>query len=792
MMSEDIKKFPITPHLNEICQTLKNSKTRFLILTAQTGAGKSTVLPLGLLENFNGKILMTEPRRLAVLGVSNRVASLCNEKCGQTVGYKIHMESCCSEKTRMEVVTEAILVRNLQTDPALEKYEVVVLDEFHERSVNTDLALAFLKEAMQLRDDLYVIIMSATIDTEKLQQYLGENTPVLEIPGRLFPVEISHAPETTMAQAITKEVTENPLSPGNVLAFLPGIADIRKTEESLRLSLACSLAQNEIEICVLHSSISLEEQKHIIQEPVETEGEKALKPRRIILSSAIAETSLTVPGVTCVIDSGLSRINRMNLSTGMENLSTETESEFSATQRCGRAGRTQAGRCIRLWSSGNPRIKNIPAEILRADITSLVLECAERGVFSANGIDWFESPGENAWKTAQELLKNFGLIKSDFHITEKGKVALGLGIHPRLASIALEGGDLHLVMEYSQYAKSGPDIQKKFISDLKRRLEKVNVRSLSDKSLTPGLQLLSGFPDRLAKRLTSIGVEPAEYQFASGRKALLYNSKKAPEWIVAPEVMAGEREGTIFSFEEISNSEVEIWLNHDDFDTKRTQIVTKCTFCNGKIEKNEQVCYGQIVISSKKIPSQDSDLALAWCEEVRQKGLECLPSDIQMEKFLEKAAFYFQEKRPQTNLREEIISKVNDWLPPFLTGKKLTSEIVYQALCWFLNGNEIEKEVPSQIILPNGNKCKISYEKVSSPDDKNILIIRPVIEIIIQRAFGVIQTPRVCGMKVLMRLLSPAGRPLQITDDLENFWTGAWPQICKEMKGRYPKHNWEF
>lgn len=788
MLPDNIQQFPITPFLDEICQKVKKSPTRFLILTAETAAGKSTILPLGLLEHFDGKIMMTEPRRLAVLGVSSRIATLKKEKCGETVGYKIHMETCCSEKTRLEVVTEAILVRNLQTDPALEKYNVVVLDEFHERSINTDLALAFLKEAMELRDDLFVIIMSATIDTQKLQQYLGQATPVVQVPGRQFPVEITYSPDTSVSAAIESYVTATPTSPGNVLAFLPGIADIRRAQESLSQSLSLQLARKELELCILHSSISLEQQKYIIQETATPQTNA--RPRKIILSSAIAETSLTVPGVTCVIDSGLSRVNRMNLSTGMENLSSETESEFSATQRAGRAGRTQAGRCIRLWSPGNPRIKDMPAEILRADITSLVLECADRGVFSADGIDWFESPGENAWKTAQELLQKLGFIKPDFHITEKGKAALGLGVHPRLASIALEGGDLQLVADYSQYAKSGPELQKKFISDLKHRVEKAKVNGRSLKS--SGLQLLSGFPDRLAKRLTPIGVVPTEYQFYSGRKALLHDSKKAPEWIVAPEVMAGEREGTIFSFEELNNSEVDFWLNHDDFDSKRTEIVTKCTFRDGKIEKNEQVCYGQIVLSSKKIPADEGDLALAWCEEVRQKGLECLPSNKQIENFLERTAFYFQEKRPETNIQDEVISKVNDWLPPFLTGKRLTDEIVYQALYWFLNGSEIEKEVPAQIILSNGNKCKVHYEKLSAPDDKNKLIIRPVIEIIIQRAFGVTQTPSVCGMKVLMRLLSPAGRPLQITDDLEHFWTGAWPEICKEMKGRYPKHNWEF
>ena len=374
-MTEEIQKFPITPYLEQICDTLKKSQSHFLVLTAETAAGKSTVLPLALLEHFSGKIIMTEPRRIAVLGVANRVGELTEKP--KEIGYKIHLESRITCETRLEVVTEAILVRQLQSDPALEDYNVVVLDEFHERSVNTDLALAFLKEAMQLRDDLFVVIMSATIDTKKLQRWLSlpkppEEVPVISIPGRQFAVNVVYEPEKSIVSAVRQGIRYAGDS-GNILVFLPGISDIRKAQEGLLETNEFS-DDSENELCILHSSISLEEQKRIIS-PASPDGK-----RRVILSSAIAETSLTVPGVNVVIDSGLSRVNRMDISTRMEKLTTEKESEFSAEQRKGRAGRLCEGTCIRLWEKHDVRLKDFPPEILRADLVPLVLECSERGI----------------------------------------------------------------------------------------------------------------------------------------------------------------------------------------------------------------------------------------------------------------------------------------------------------------------------------------------------------------------------------------------------------------------------
>ena len=789
-MTEEIQKFPITPYLEQICDTLKKSPSHFLVLTAETAAGKSTVLPLALLEHFSGKIIMTEPRRIAVLGVANRVGELTEKP--KEVGYKIHLESRITCETRLEVVTEAILVRQLQSDPALEDFNVVVLDEFHERSVNTDLALAFLKEAMQLRDDLFVVIMSATIDTKKLQRWLSlpkplEEVPVISIPGRQFAVNVVYEPEKSIVSAVRQGIRYAGDS-GNILIFLPGISDIRKAQEALLETNEFS-DDSENELCILHSSISLEEQKRIIS-PARPAGK-----RRVILSSAIAETSLTVPGVNVVIDSGLARVNRMDINTGMEKLTTEKESEFSAEQRKGRAGRLCEGTCIRLWEKHDVRVKDFPPEILRADLVPLVLECSERGIYSVEGIDWLDSPSVAAWTESVRLLQQLGMIKKDGRITEKGKAALTLGIHPRLAGIALMAFDKsagklsregqELLIKFSSYSRSSVELQKRFIIDLESRLKRCICKDFQEDSEYDFL-ILCGYPDRLAKRTSEAGVEPAEYKFAGGRQARLYN-RNAPLWLCAPDVTAGDKEAVIFDLVELEEPKI------NEFMEKHSEIRQICSFTQGTLQKFEVKCFGEIVLSSKKIALSEGDYAQAWLTEIKEKGIDCLPFDAKCESLLLRAEFIEQQNLQDSEKEEDIHNNLysrlklnaNEWLTPFLGGKNtLTASTVYDALYWYLEGAEIDRFAPEILTLENGRRCKVKYEKQA--------VIQPVIEIIIQRIFGCFQTPKIYGKKVLLRLLSPASRPLQVTDDLEHFWTGAWIEICKEMKGRYPKHNWDL
>lgn len=765
---------------------------------------------------------MTEPRRIAALSIAERVSEILGEPCGKTCGYKIHLENKISSETKIEVVTEAVLSRILQNDPSLEGYSVILIDEFHERSVTTDLNLAFLKEAMELRDDLFVIIMSATIETKKLSEYLAgssdsSSVPVLEIPGRTFPVEVEYKPDSSPVRAVYDELDKTNQV---ILTFLPGIKEIRRAENELR-ELLISSRDTNAEIHVLHSSVSLSDQKKIFSPLPENTN-------RVILSSAIAETSLTVPGVTTVIDSGLARINRINLNLGMESLVTESESEFSAEQRKGRAGRTQAGRCIRLWNKNDPRQKSLLPEILRSDITSLVLECAAWGKNLSESQGFFlDSPSAAGIKTSSVLLQNMNFLDSENKITTKGRLALEAGLSPRLANLIFFAAEnpsvkeetVQLILKYSNYAETKGEMQKRFCDDIRKKIQNAQnalkgftggkKKNTACKDLTSAL-IFSSFPDRLAKKCdphnaslgTSVsrqGGEKITYQFPNGHTAVLAKDltfSQAPAWLIAPEVLATSSGGTIFSYEPVSEEDALSLIS--DFLKEETECFFNedCT----KISKFVYTRYGKITLSERKLAATKEDSVLAYCTQIKKKGLNSLNLSHKLQDFLVRAQFYADHKTPENADKLTALAEVKalleenpeEWLSPFLTDGKLTDEVLYNAIYWFLKGDQIDSNVPVQLILSNGRKAKVSYELNSSPEDKTKLVIRPVIEIIIQRIFGCMESPKIMGIPVLLKLLSPASRPLQITEDLAGFWNGSWIEICKEMKGRYPKHNWDY
>lgn len=803
--NEEINKLPIAPFLDDICSQIKNSPSHFLILTAETAAGKSTALPVALIEHFEGKILVLEPRRLSVLNIASRISVLLGETCGKTCGYQIHLEKQISEQTRCTVITEAILIRMLQKDPLLEGINVVVLDEFHERSIHSDLALAFLKEAMQMRDDLFVVVMSATIETERLSEYLG-NCPVYKVPGRQFPVSVEYRPEYSVTEAVCRELEKckrtagagknqseknnaerdgkNSSEGGSILVFLPGIAEIRRTKKELEDE-GC----NE-EILLLHSSIDFNEQKKVF-----TPGKNNLP--RIILSSAIAETSISVPDVNCVIDSGEARINLFNVNAGMETLVTRRESEFNAEQRKGRAGRFGPGKCIRLWNENEKLVPETPPEIFRADLTQLVLECFEWGISGYEQIEWLDTPGENAWKKAENLLRELECI-GEKTITEKGKAVLSLGISVRLGCVALSS--VSKAVEYSEYAESNPQIKKKFADDLERRVMLAEKKfHHHQKNQNESYALLEGYPDRIGKLQEHGEKDEAVYQFPSGRKAVLSDSaQNFAGYIIAPVVNAGERTGKILVYEKLNADDALEWL------TKKASVYTKVFFAeneggsggegiSGRLKKIEYTAYGKIILKEKKIPAGSEDFGEAVCTLIRDKGIGALKLNDNTKKFLLKVRFYLEHQDEADKNRVEIGKRFagleenpEEWLIPFLGGSNsLSAEKIHNALFWYLCGDEVCKNVPDELKLENGKKRRVVYDEVNGK-------IIPVLEIIIQHIFGCMKTPTILGKKVLLKMLSPARRPLQITDDLEGFWSNTWPEICKEMKGRYPKHNWDY
>lgn len=770
---EEIQKLPIAEHLEEISNTLKNSPSHFLVLTAETAAGKSTAVPFTLMKNFSGKILILEPRRLAAIAIASRISDLNGTVLGQETGYRVHLENKTSSSTKVEVITEAILTRRLQQDPSLEGVSVVVIDEFHERSIHADLALAFLKESMSLRNDLYVIVMSATIDTESLSEYLGENqkpAPVLKIPGRTYPVDIQYAPDKTVSRAVLDAIDSGEKG---ILVFFPGLYEITRAKTELE-QLICP---DDADIFILHSSINLSEQKKVLS-PINN------SKVRIILSSAIAETSLTVPDITCVIDTGTSRFNRMNNNVGGSHLVTEKVSQFSAAQRAGRAGRTQKGRCIRLWKETDILPESTPSEISRTDLSDLVLECAQWGAQNIQSLDWLEPPQASSWTTAQKLLQTLKCIDENNSITDLGKAVLKVGLGPRLSLTAIYGG-AQSILPYSAFKESNPELKKRFIFDVEERLK--NLRKIFPELKINEIEepLLKGFPDRIAVLTEDANV----YRFPSGRTASVRDYKGGVQstYIVAPEIDAGDVKGTIFSYKPIVENYAKKWL------LENSEISVKCEFDEetNRVKKTQVTSYGKIILSKKELKPEPEDTKLAICNAVRQKSVKFLPFSDKTVNFLTRTVFYHQCKNEDENLLsfEKLYAfleeKCEEWLLPFLTtDSKVNPETVYNALYWFLDGAQIDSQVPQKLTLENGKTVKIIYENNSG--------IQPVLEIIIQQIFGCFSTPEILGKPVLIKLLSPARRPLQITTDLENFWNTTWPEICKEMKGRYPKHNWDY
>ena len=797
---------------------------------------------------------MLEPRRLAAVAIASRVAELLGESVGKTVGYRLHLESRVGSETRLEVMTEAILTRRLQQDPSLSGVSVVVIDEFHERSIHADLALAFLKEAMLLREDIYVVVMSATIDAAALSSYLGD-APVYTVAGRPFPVAVSYAPELTPARAVLQALAQK--DDGAILVFLPGIGDIRRTKQELAAALgeraydgnsanadgtAGNASDGDVALFTLHSSVPLREQRAVLSLP-KPSASGARAPRRVILSSAIAETSLTVPGVTTVIDCGFARINRMNVALGMEKLVTERESLFSAEQRAGRAGRLSPGRCIRLWNQLDALVEYTPPEITRADLVPLVLECTAWGVTAPEKIDWLTSPPLAAWRAAQSLLQALGCITGEGTITQKGHTVLTLALHPRLACAVLAGYEsgaltqaVQCALRFSSYAQASPQQQQAFCADLERR-----VRTVGHKALPPGSHaarlsnaalLLAGFPDRIGRRLsTATANEGALYQFPNGRKATLLASKgsAAPSYLVAPEVDAGSTTARIYDYEPLEEETALAWLQ------ERATTHTEVAFADDsgkttRLVKTEYTAYGALVLKERKLAATAEDYRAAVCTTVQKHGIAWLPLNDASTSLLTRAQFLAnsvcdaaaggnaaesattaagssnstasaraagsnrrnalpaQLAESAQALAEKLHSlseRASEWLTPFLTGGAVSESAVFNALHWYLDGALIDKHVPTHITLANGKSRRLSYER-------NGTVVTPVLEIIIQQIFGCFETPRVLGTPVLLKLLSPARRPLQITDDLAGFWHHTWPEICKEMKGRYPKHNWDY
>ncbi len=812
--------FPI----NEIIPDLKTKleKDSVIILQAPPGAGKSTILPLQLLNEkwLEGKkIIMLEPRRLATRSVANRMASLLNEDIGQTIGYRIRFENKISKNTKIEVVTEGILTRMLQNDNALDNVGLIIFDEFHERSLNADLALALCYQVQQvLRNDLRILIMSATLDGAKLSSLLN-NAPILTSEGRQYPVEIKYLGtdekvflHLRMANAIKKALRENK---GDVLAFLPGAGEILRTQELLEQE------HSEISVQPLYGDLSQQKQQEaILPHP---QGK-----RKVVLATSIAETSLTIEGITVVIDCGYARTPRFDIQTGLTRLETIKVTKDAADQRAGRAGRLGPGTCYRLWSEGSHihLIANRKPEILEADLAPLILELSQWGIKNINELLWLTPPPSAAVSQAKELLTQLGAIQNN-KITARGKEMLQMPTHPRLAHMLIEaahfqknkptekfialacdiaaileerdplskesGADLSLRIELLRKYRNGERVNadRRILDRIERlalswrKLLLIDVDNTLPNIFNIGKLLATAYPERIAKRTDKNSLR---YRLANGRVVKLNETDALAqeEWLAVAHLDAGTNEGKIFlaaAFDSNDLYELAEEQQIVSWDKQRGMVV-------GAIEKR----VGNLVLESKAMTNIDEAQRIqVICEMIRENGLKILNWNESQEDF-QARVLSLRAWRPNENWpnfsNEHLFETLDQWLSPYLIKinklnelQKLDfTQILHSILPWELS-QKLDKLAPAKMEVPTGSMIKLNYFNDGSKIEMAVRL---------QEVFGLFETPTVNEgkNKILLHLLSPGYKPVQITQDLKSFWEKTYFEVRKELLSRYPKHHW--
>jgi ATP-dependent helicase HrpB len=815
-----LPEFPIQQLVPEVKRVLE--ERNLLILQAPPGAGKSTILPIQLLEEnwLNGKkIILLEPRRLAARAVATRMASLLDEPVGKTIGYRIRFENKVSSQTRIEIVTEGILTRMLQHDNSLEDVGLVIFDEFHERSLQADLALALCYQMQQiLRPDIRLLIMSATLDGAKLSALLN-NTPVLTSEGRQHPVSLQYIATDDrtplhlhMARAVRKALLEQA---GDVLAFLPGAGEIQRTMQLLEEDGIAAV------VTPLYGDLSQQKQQEaILPDP---SGR-----RKVVLSTSIAETSLTIEGIKTVIDSGFSRVPRFDPRSGLTKLETVRVTKDAADQRAGRAGRVSAGTCYRLWSEGahlhlNPTRK---PEILEADLAPLLLELSQWGIKSMEELAWLTLPPSGAQAQARELLHALDALKEN-RITERGKKMLQLPTHPRLAHMLLEAVDFQkkdpahsfvaLACDLAALLEERDPLSKDAGSDLSLRMEllrkyRSGERVNADRNLLDRIERLSlawrkllhtdadnrnpnpfhigkllatAYPERIAKRMEKNGLR---YRLSNGRIARLpeHDALAGDEWIAIAHLDGGTAEGKIFlatAFDAADLNELAIEQKVIIWDKDKKMIT-------GNIQKQ----VGNLVLESKPIQQIDEAQRMAViCSMIRAEGLRILNwSETQEEwqaRVLSLRNWRPNEAWPDVQ-DEQLLATLENWLSPYLLDvyklsdlQRLDMQQVLQAILPWELSQKLDALAPAKIKVPTGSLIKLSY----APDGSKVeMAVR------LQEVFGWLDTPTVNEgrNKVVMHLLSPGYKPVQITQDLKSFWSKTYFEVRKDLLSRYPRHHW--
>lgn len=797
---------PVDTALPELIAALERHPT--VLLQAPTGSGKTTRVPPALLEAGwrNGKrILMLEPRRLAARAAADFMARQRGEAVGRTVGYRTRLDTKVSGATRIEVVTEGILTRLIQSDPALSDYAAVIFDEFHERSLQADLGLALVRETQQaLREDLRLLIMSATLETGPLADML-DSCPVVQAEGRSYPVDLVYRPpgprhrdrpEAHIAACLLEALEAET---GSALVFLPGWREIRRLAEQLEGRLP-----GNTRLCRLHGQLDASEQ------------DAAIRPappgqRKVVLASAIAESSLTIEGIRIVIDAGLQRRARFDPNSGMTRLVTERVSKASAEQRRGRAGRLETGVCYRLWSeSQQARLEpHTPAEILSADLAPVVLELAQWGVSDPAELNWLDPPPKAPWQQAAELLARLGALDAQWRITPHGRAMLSLGLHPRLAHMVLFGREIGLARTAAELAgllqerdgrHDSADIQLR-LSRLRRTTHPsgalLRARKAADKltgresdtatcRLASGRLLAQAWPDRIARSRGQRG----RFLLANGRGALLDEADPlaGAAWLVACELDGRAREARIFLAAAVDRSDLE----HDFAERVETVESADWDERRGTVVARRQRRLGALVFEQSELQQPDPEILQAGLlAAVRRKGLDTLPWTDAARQWQARAQRLHELKPEQWPGFDDasLTEHLEEWLLPWLAGKRRWGELQSLDLIAMLQSRlghgrlrEFDRLMPASLRLPTGRSARLDYRAEGGP----------VLAVKLQAIFGCTDTPRVGGgrVPVTLHLLSPAGRPLAVTADLTSIWRNAYPEVRKDMRGRYPKHPW--
>ncbi|MBN2159290.1 MAG: ATP-dependent helicase HrpB [Spirochaetes bacterium] len=819
MKNKEVTSLPIYEYLDRIADSLDHNGT--LMLQAETGAGKTTLVPWRLLseKSFSGgKILLLQPRRIAARAAAERVAHLLGEHVGETTGLRTRTETAIGPKTRLEVVTEGILTRIIQNDQSLEEYGTIIFDEFHERNLQTDMALAFTWDCREtIRPDLKILFMSATLSGANIRETF-EDMELIQVPGRTHPVQVIYRlplpgekpwEGSARCAAETAGMMESS-GGGDILVFLPGFREIRLARETIERSYPRIAAK----AVVLHGRIPPADQRRILNPG---SGER----NRIILSTNVAETSLTIPGVRAVVDSGLERRVRYRPRTGMDHWDTVEISAASAEQRKGRAGRLGPGICIRWWDEHIRREEYSPPEIIETDLTPLVLETSLWGAASPFALKWLTDPPPGAMRRASALLAQLSLIDGDGRITESGRRVAGMGLHPRLgrmvlsaakqgwlataavtAAILEEGGPLgdgdpdfrNRLEAWAAWTEGrrgsfSADVARRIADEVRRIMHAAGIerRIPSKTDINPDLAgklILMAYPDRAARRVTSPGHRAPRWVLATGRSARATGSLAKEEFLATAELDGGETEARIFSGAPITIGDLE-------GGPTGSPAIEKTIEWNGwETRVNTRKVFGRIILEEKKGESPPpGELRRLTAERIRTGDLAALPWNDTSIRFRKRCLFvynYGQRKDWPDFSVKTLTKEAESWLIPHLNlkgGAVITEKILLSALELRL-GNRLRHLLnilaPEYLILPSGSRKSIDYEKSDIP----------IIAAKIQEFFGYRDTPRLCGEPLILHLLSPASRPVQVTRDLDGFWDRSYPEIKKELQGRYPRHYW--